>query len=159
MGDSKSQSLPEGLNKKSVRPRESPQHVMDSQSRMLRTSHISKWYFAAAYFSIAVFCYWGMWIKPAQYGLLKQLDMVLKTGQFPYDSTGSVPLKRIYIGIGAIDDIFVFLSAVYTSALVEDWDTSLRFMLLYFLGILIQPFAIWTVEGFRKCNQGTLLSL
>jgi hypothetical protein len=157
MGQPSRRSLPAELEKTSLPPLESSQRVSNMQSHGARAPNTSKWYFAAVYLSIAVFCYWGMWIKPQQYGLFKYLDAVLTTGRFPYDP--SVLLKRTYIGIKAIDDIFVFLSAVYTSALVGDWDPSLRWMLLYFLGILIQPVAIWTVEGFRKCNLRTLLSL
>ncbi|KPI39849.1 uncharacterized protein AB675_3255 [Cyphellophora attinorum] len=156
MGDPSSRFIAAQSKKSSLPSHESTQHAAKDQG--LRTSNPSKWYFATGYLLIAVFCYWGMWIKPAQYGLFKHLDTVLTTGEFPYDSAGGVPLKRNYIGVKAVDDIFVFLSAVYTSALVKDWEPSLRFMLLYFLGILIQPFAVWMVEGFRRSNRRTLLS-
>ncbi|OBT45954.1 hypothetical protein VE00_04179 [Pseudogymnoascus sp. WSF 3629] len=42
---------------------------------------------------------------------------------------------------------------------LKDWDPCFRFSNLYFLGIIIQPIAIWTVEAFRKRNLLTAVSM
>ncbi|KAL3477381.1 hypothetical protein BJX99DRAFT_257408 [Aspergillus californicus] len=115
---------------------------------------LTKWYFVAAYLAISAFCYHGMWIQPGYYGLWDHLGNILETGEFPYNS--GFPLKRDFVGNKFIDDIFVYLSAVFMSGL-KDWDPSFRFMNIYFLGILIQPIAVWTVEAYRKRNYLTPL--
>lgn len=119
-------------------------------------SGVVKWYFVASYLLIAGLCYYGMWVQPGYYGLWDHLNTVLTTGEFPYDS--GFPLKRTYIGNKFIDTIFVYLSAVFMSGL-KDWDPSFRFMNIYFLGVLVQPIAVWTVEAYRRRNRLTPLSL
>ncbi|KAK4891341.1 hypothetical protein LTR27_009995 [Elasticomyces elasticus] len=120
------------------------------------TAGFGKYYFVGSYLLIAGLCYYGMWVQPGRYGLWDHLDTVLTTGVFPYDS--GFPLKRTYTSIKFVDNIFVYLSAVFMSGL-KDWDPSFRFMNLYFLGILVQPITVWTVEGYRKRNLYTPLSL
>ncbi|KAK4956217.1 hypothetical protein LTR10_005738 [Elasticomyces elasticus] len=120
------------------------------------TAGFGKYYFVGSYLLIAGLCYYGMWVQPGRYGLWDHLDTVLTTGVFPYGS--GFPLKRTYTGIKSIDNIFVYLSAVFMSGL-KDWDPSFRFMNLYFLGILVQPITVWTVEAYRKRNLSTPLSL
>ncbi|KAL5332434.1 hypothetical protein BJX70DRAFT_404609 [Aspergillus crustosus] len=119
-----------------------------------QTPGFTKWYFIAAYLAISAFCYHGMWIQPGYYGLWDHLANILKTGEFPYNS--GFPLKRTFVGNKFIDNIFTYLSAVFMSGL-KDWDPSFRFMNIYFLGILIQPIAVWTVEAHRKRNYLTPL--
>lgn len=127
----------------------------DELLRAPKASGMSKWYFVAIYLLISGLCYYGMWVQPGYYGLWDHLDTILTTGEFPYNS--GFPLKRIYTGSRFIDNIFVYLSAVFMSGL-KDWDPCFRFTNLYFLGILIQPIAVLTVESFRKRNLQTLLS-
>ncbi|KAK5674431.1 hypothetical protein LTS10_012819 [Elasticomyces elasticus] len=133
--------------------------LVASRRKLLRartTAGFGKYYFVGSYLLIAGLCYYGMWVQPGRYGLWDHLDTVLTTGGFPYDS--GFPLKRTYTGIKFVDNIFVYLSAVFMSGL-KDWDPSFRFMNLYFLGILVQPITVWTVEGYRKRNLSTPLSL
>ncbi|KAL5350738.1 hypothetical protein ACLOAV_004307 [Pseudogymnoascus australis] len=124
--------------------------------RAPKASGISKWYFVAAYLLISSLCYYGMWVQPGYYGLWEHMGTVLATGEFPYNSC--FPLKRTYIGVEFIDNIFMYLSVVFMSGL-KDWDPSFRFSNLYFLGIIIQPIAVWTVEAFRKRNLLTSVSM
>jgi hypothetical protein len=121
-----------------------------------KTPGLQKWYFAGTYLLISGLCYYGMWVQPGSYGLWDHLDNILATGEFPYNS--NFPLKRTYVGNERVDNIFVYLSAVFMSSL-KDWDPAFRFMNLYFLGILIQPIAVWTVEAYRKRNLFTPLSM
>jgi hypothetical protein len=120
----------------------------DELLREPKASGMGKWYFAAVYLLISALCYYGMWVQPGYYGLWDHMGTVLTTGEFPYNS--GFPLKRTYIGLEYIDNIFMYLS---------DWDPSFRFSNLYFLGIITQPIAIWTVEAFRKCNLSTAVSM
>ncbi|KFY43105.1 hypothetical protein V494_02099 [Pseudogymnoascus sp. VKM F-4513 (FW-928)] len=117
---------------------------------------MSKWYFVGAYLLISAICYYGMWVQPGYYGLWDHMGDVLTTGEFPYNS--GFPLKRTYIGNEFIDNIFMYLSVVFMSGL-KDWDPSFRFSNLYFLGIIIQPIAVWTVEAYRKRNLLTPVSM
>ncbi|KAK3652918.1 hypothetical protein LTR56_004866 [Elasticomyces elasticus] len=126
------------------------------QLRAPKTAGSGKYYFVGSYLLIAGLCYYGMWVQPGHYGLWDHLDTVLTTGEFPYNS--DFPLKRTYTGIKFIDNIFVYLSAVFMSGL-KNWDPSFRFMNIYFLGILVQPITVWTVETYRQRNLSTPLSL
>ncbi|KFY88226.1 hypothetical protein V500_06467 [Pseudogymnoascus sp. VKM F-4518 (FW-2643)] len=128
----------------------------DELLRAPKAPSMSKWYFVAAYLLISSLCYYGMWVQPGYYGLWDHKGTILSTGEFPYNS--GFPLKRTYIGNEFIDNIFIYLSAVFMSGL-KDWDPCFRFTNLYFLGIIIQPIAVWTVEAFRKRNQLTVLSI
>jgi hypothetical protein len=128
----------------------------DELPRDPKTTVLSKWYLTAVYLLISALCYYGMWVQPGYYGLWDHLGTILATGEFPYNS--GFPLKRTYIGIKFIDNIFVYLSAVFMSGL-KDWDPCFRFTNLYFLGVLIQPIAVWTVEAYRKRNLSTALSM
>lgn len=128
----------------------------DELFRAPKAHSISKRYFIAVYLLISSLCYYGMWVQPGYYGLWDHIGTILSTGEFPYNS--GCPLKRTYIGNKFIDNIFVYLSAVFMSGL-KDWDPCFRFTNLYFLGIIIQPIAVWTVEAFRKRNQLTVLSM
>jgi hypothetical protein len=119
-------------------------------------SGMKKWYWVAAYLLTSGICYYGMWVQPGYYGLWEHLETILTTGEFPYNS--GFPLKRVYTGYGTVDNIFVYLAAVFMSGL-KDWDPSFRFLNLYFEGSLIQPLAVWTVESYRKRNQLTLLAM
>ncbi|OBT85982.1 hypothetical protein VE02_06383 [Pseudogymnoascus sp. 03VT05] len=127
----------------------------DELLRAPESSTTSKWYFVAAYLLISGLCYYGMWVQPGYYGLWDHMGTVLATGEFPYNS--GFPLKRTYIGIEFVDNIFMYPSVVFMSGL-KDWDPSFRFSNLYFLGNIIQLIAIWTVEAFRKRNLSTVVS-
>lgn len=117
---------------------------------------INRWYFIGFYLLIAAIVHYGMWVRSAGYGLGSHLEAILSSGKFSYDS--HFTLKRSYIGIKAIDDYLVFLAAAYMPAL-NNWDQNFGILHMYFLGMLIQPIAIWTVEAFRKRNMLTPVSM
>lgn len=109
-----------------------------------------KWCFIGFYLMVALLVYYGMWSRSASYGLEDHVGAILTTGRFTYDE--AFPLKRTYIGLKPIDDYLTFLSAVFMPG-INDWDTSFGTLQMYFLGSLIQPIAVWTVEAFRKRNM------
>ncbi|KAK5207798.1 hypothetical protein LTR72_007405 [Exophiala xenobiotica] len=117
---------------------------------------MKKWYFIGFYLLVAGLVHYGMWIRSASYGLGDQLGTVVETGNFSFDP--SFPLKRKYIGIAPIDDYLVFLAAAYMPAL-NNWDQHFGILHMYFLGMLVQPIAIWSVEAYRKRNALTPVSL
>jgi hypothetical protein len=116
----------------------------------------AKWYFIGFYLLIAGIVHYGMWIWSAHYGLGDHLETVLTTGKFSYDA--SFPLKRKYIGIKLIDNYLAFLAAAYMPGL-KSWDQNFGTLQMYFLGMLIQPITVWSVEAYRKRNGLTPLSL
>ncbi len=117
---------------------------------------MKKWYFIGFYLLVAGLVHYGMWIRSASYGLGDHLGTVVETGKFSFDP--SFPLKRKYIGIAPIDDYLVFLAAAYMPAL-NNWDQHFGILHMYFLGMLVQPIAIWSVEAYRKRNALTPVSL
>lgn len=116
----------------------------------------AKWVFIAFYLLVAAAVHYGMWVWSAHYDLGVHIGAIIKTGTFPNDST--FPIKRKYIGIGVIDDYLVFLAAAYMPGL-NNWDKSFGMLQMYFLGMLVQPIAIWTVEAFRKRNAMTPVAM
>ncbi|KAF2804993.1 FAD-binding domain-containing protein [Mytilinidion resinicola] len=117
---------------------------------------IHGWILMAVYATCGLLAHYGMWIRSAEYGLADQFASIITTGVFPDDPT--FPLKRTYTGIGAIDNYLTFLSAAYMPGLAG-WDKSFATLQMYFLGMLIQPIAVWTIESCRKRNALTLLSI
>lgn len=115
-----------------------------------------KWYFISFYLLIAALVHYGMWIRSAHYAIGDHLAPILKTGRFTYDP--EFPLKRSYIGIKFIDDYLAFLAAAYMPGL-NSWDQNFGMLQMYFLGMLVQPITVWTVEAYRKRNLLTPLSL
>ncbi|KAK0755678.1 hypothetical protein N5P37_011769 [Trichoderma harzianum] len=148
--------LAEGLHdaKPASRPRLVP--YKDELLRAPKASGIQKWYWIAIYVLIAGICYHGMWVQPGWFGLWEHLSTILETGEFPYSS--GFPLKRVYTGNKTIDNIFIYLAAVFMSGL-KDWNPSFRFLNLYFEGSLVQHLAVWTTEAYRRGNQYTLLAI
>ncbi|KAI9745064.1 MAG: hypothetical protein M1818_001342 [Claussenomyces sp. TS43310] len=114
------------------------------------------WYLMAFYLACSLLVHYGMWIRSAEYGLDVHFGSIITTGTFPYDP--NFPLKRTYTGIGAIDNYLTFLSAAYMPGLAG-WDKNFGTLQMYFLGMLIQPIAIWSIESCRKRNALTLLAL
>jgi hypothetical protein len=115
-----------------------------------------KWYFIGFYLLVAALVHYGMWVRSAHYGLEDHLGTILKTGKFTYDPYFS--LKRKYIGIKMIDDYLVFLTAAYMTGL-NNWDQNFGMLQMYFLGMLVQPITVWSVEAYRKRNMLTPVSL
>ncbi|EXJ66717.1 uncharacterized protein A1O5_09912 [Cladophialophora psammophila CBS 110553] len=113
---------------------------------------IVKWYFIGFYLLISALVHYGMWIRSAYYGLGDHLETVLRTGTFSYDPI--FPLKRKYTGIALIDNYLMFLAAAYMPGL-NNWDQKFATLQMYFLGMLIQPIAVWCVEAYRKRNALT----
>lgn len=107
------------------------------------------WYFMAFYLLIAGLVHYAMWIRSGEYSLAAQLGSILESGQFPDDPTFS--LKRKYTGIRPIDDYLVFLAVIYMPGL-NNWDKNFGTLQMYFLGMLIQPIAVWSIEAYRKRN-------
>jgi len=114
------------------------------------------WLQMAFYLTCGLLAHYGMWIRSAEYGLADQFGAILTTGTFPYDPT--FPLKRHYIGIESIDNYLTFLSAAYMPGL-NNWDKNFGTLQMYFLGMLIQPIAVWAIESCRKRNALTLVAL
>ncbi|KIW73680.1 hypothetical protein PV04_01778 [Phialophora macrospora] len=112
--------------------------------------------FIGFYLLFAALVHYGMWIRSAHYGLGDHLETVLKTGTFSDDP--SFPLKQKYTGIAPIDNYLVFLAAAYMPGL-NNWDEHFATLQMYFLGMLIQPIAIWCVEAYRRRNTLTPLAL
>ena len=117
---------------------------------------MKKWYFIGFYLLVAGLVHYAMWIRSAHYGLADHLEAILGTGKFSHDL--SFPLKRKYIGIKPIDDYLVFLAAIFMPG-VNNWDKDFGTLQRYFLGMLIQPIAIWSIEAYRKRNALTPISL
>ncbi|KAH7142131.1 FAD-binding domain-containing protein [Dactylonectria macrodidyma] len=117
---------------------------------------IKKWYFIGFYLLVAGFVHYGMWEWSAHYRLGDHLGEILETGTFSFDT--EFPLKRKYIGIKAIDDYLVFLAAAYMPGL-NNWDQNFGMLQMYFLGMLIQPIAVWSIEAYRKRNMLTPVTL
>ncbi|KAH6871228.1 FAD-binding domain-containing protein [Thelonectria olida] len=117
---------------------------------------MKKWYFIAFYLLVAGLVHYGMWMRSAHYDLGHHLETTLKTGTFSYDS--AFPLKRKYIGIKPIDDYLVFLAAAYMPGL-NNWDPNFGMIQMYFLGMLVQPITVWSIEAYRKRNMLTPISL
>ena len=103
-----------------------------------------QWYFIAFYLSIAALVHYAMWIRSAEYALGDQLGSILESGKFPADP--AFPLKRKYTGIKPIDDYLVFLAGL------NNWDKNFGILQIYFLGMLVQPIAVWSIEAYRKRN-------
>ena len=116
----------------------------------------AKWFFVCLYLLIGGLVHLGMWRLSANWGLGEHLETIVKTGAFSDDP--SFPLKRTYFGIKPIDDYLVFLAAVFTPGL-KNWAPAFGMLQMYFLGMLAQPIAIWSVEAFRKRNALTPVSL
>ncbi|KAK9777145.1 putative FAD-dependent monooxygenase andE [Seiridium cardinale] len=116
----------------------------------------TKWYMMGLYLFVAGLVYYGMWVLPAHWGLQSHLETILATGKFP-DAPG-FHLKRKYTSIRSIDDYLVFLSAVFMPG-VNNWDPNYGLLQKYFLGMLIQPIAVWSVESYRKRNALSPIAL
>lgn len=121
-----------------------------------RSRGLKKWYFIGFYLLVAAAVHYGMWVWSAHWGLDKHLGSILTTGQFTHDS--SFLLKRQYTGVKPIDDYLTFLSAIFMTG-VNNWDQNFGTLQIYFLGMLIQPIAISSVEAFRSRNALTPISL
>ncbi|KAJ0416307.1 hypothetical protein BJY00DRAFT_304207 [Aspergillus carlsbadensis] len=114
------------------------------------------WYFMGLYLAIGAVVYYGMWIQSAHFGIESHLGAALTTGKFEFDD--NFTLKRSYTGIAALDQYLVMLTAIFVPGL-KSWDPNYWMLQLYFLGMLVQPVAVWTVEAFRKRNTLTPLTL
>lgn len=116
----------------------------------------AKWKFIAFYLLIGGLVHYGMWIWSSHWRLGDHLETILTTGTF--SSNPSFALKRKYTGIAIIDNYLVFLAAIFMTG-INGWDESFGTLQMYFLGMLIQPIAVWSVEAFRTRNGLTLLSV
>ncbi|KAF7541677.1 hypothetical protein G7054_g424 [Neopestalotiopsis clavispora] len=119
-----------------------------------RSRGVTKFYFMGLYLLVAAVVYYGMWVWSANWGLQEHLEPVLTTGNFTYDTSFS--LKRRYTGWKAIDDYLAFLAAIFVPGL-KNWAPHFGMLQMYFLGMLIQPFTVWTVEAYRRRNRRTPL--
>lgn len=115
-----------------------------------------KWYFIGLYLFIGGLVHYGMWVWSAHWGLGDELESILKTGRFAYDPSFS--LKRTYTGISFIDNYLAFLSAIFMTG-VNSWHPNFGILHRYFLGMLVQPIAVWAVEAYRKRNMLTPVTL
>ncbi|TVY36536.1 FAD-dependent monooxygenase [Lachnellula subtilissima] len=115
-----------------------------------------KWYLIGFYLLVAGLVHYGMWIWSAHYGLGDHLGTIVTTGKFSYDPSFS--LKRNYTGIKSLDNYLVFLAAAYMPGL-KGWDQNFGTLQMYFLGMLVQPITVWSVEAYRTRNVLTPLTL
>jgi hypothetical protein len=115
-----------------------------------------KWYFIGLYLLVAGLVHYGMWIWSTHYDLGSHLETILRTGKFSEDP--DFLLKRKYVGIKLVDNYLAFLAAAYMPGL-KGWDQNFGTLQMYFLGMLIQPITVWSVEAYRKRNKLTPLSL
>lgn len=117
---------------------------------------MNKWYFIGFYLLVAALTHYGMWIRSAHYGLGDHIGTIMQTGQFVDDPRFT--LKRTYAGIKIVDQYLAFLAAVFMTG-VNNWDHNFGMIQLYFLGMLVQPIAVYSVEAFRKRNLLSPISL
>jgi hypothetical protein len=117
---------------------------------------MKKWYLIGFYLLVAGLVHYGMWIRSARYGLGDHLGTIVKSGNFSYDP--DFALKRKYLGIKFIDDYLVFLAAAYMPGL-KNWAPSFGMIQMYFLGGLLQPLTVWSVEAYRKRNMLTPVAM
>ncbi|KAJ3530542.1 hypothetical protein NM208_g9280 [Fusarium decemcellulare] len=114
-----------------------------------------QWLLIAIYVGFAAVVYYGMWVLPEAWGLIPAMGEVLQTGTFKANS--SFELLRSYTGVSALDQYLTFLAVIFMPGL-RAWSLSYRTLQVYFLGLIAQPIAIWTVESCRKRNSMTLLA-
>lgn len=153
---SRNMPLAEKLNSPKISPKPRLVPYKDELLSSPYPRSMKKWYFMGFYLLVAGLVHYGMWIRSAHYGLGDHLGAIVKTGTFSSDPT--FPLKRSYTGIRFIDDYLVFLAAAYMPGL-NNWDPSFGMLQMYFLGMLAQPIAVWSVEAYRKRNMLTPLSM
>jgi hypothetical protein len=115
------------------------------------------WLQVATYLAWAGAAYYGMWLRPSKYGLAEHFVSTLTTGVFPEMPVG-FPLKRTYTGISVFDNTLTFLDTAFMSG-IAGWHKGFWMLQVYFLGLLLQPIAIWAIESCRKRNAMSLLSL
>lgn len=147
--------LAERLNSVKLPPRPKLIPYKDELVSDPKSRGIYQWILIAFYLSIAALVHYGMWIRSSSYGLADQFESIITTGTWTYDP--SFPLKRKYIGIGSIDNYLTFLSAAYMPGL-NNWNKNFGMLQMYFLGMLLQPIAIWAIEACRKRNSMTIVS-
>ncbi|EXJ78155.1 hypothetical protein A1O3_09316 [Capronia epimyces CBS 606.96] len=107
------------------------------------------------YLACGILTFYGMWVHSASYGLAGKFEAIIQNGHFPIGP--EYPLKTSYTGHGWLDNYLTFLTAVFMPG-IENWDRNFGTLQRYFLGMLIQPIAVWTVEGFRKRHALTALA-
>lgn len=153
---SRNMPLAEKLDSPKLRPAPRLIPYKDELLSTPKTRGTKEWAFIGFYLLVAALVYYGMWVRSAHYGLSDHLESILKTGRFTDDP--SFPLKRKYVGIRVIDDYLVFLAAVYMPGL-RNWDPNFGMLQMYFLGMLVQPITVWSVEAYRNRNMLTPVSL
>ena len=97
-----------------------------------------------------------MWVLSANLGLGDLIGAVLANETFTDDP--SFPLEHKYIAIRPLHNYFAFLSVASMPGL-NNGDASFGTLPIYFLGMLVQPIAIWTIEASRKRNMLTPISM
>lgn len=153
---SRNMPLAEKLNSPKLSPIPRLVPYKDELLSTPRPRGMKKWYIIGFYLTVAALVHYGMWVRSAHYGLEDHLGTILKTGTFTYDA--NFTLKRNYIGIKSVDDYLAFLAAIFMTGL-NNWDRNFGMLQLYFLGMLVQPITVWTVEAYRKRNMLTPVSL
>lgn len=107
------------------------------------------WLQALFFVACGLVCYYGMWVWSAHYGLDVHLEAIVAKGTFSYDTT--FPLKRTYTGLKPLDEYLAFLAAIFVPGL-KNWHSRFGMFQLYFLGMLVQPIAIFVIEACRPRN-------
>ncbi|KAM0187494.1 hypothetical protein ACHAPI_011129 [Fusarium lateritium] len=115
-----------------------------------------QWLLIAVYVGLATAVYYGMWVQSKEWGMVPTMEESMQTRTFKDNS--SFELVTSYTGVGVLDELFAFLAIIFMPGL-RGWNLSYRMLQMYFLGLIAQPIAIWTVEAFRKRHNMTLLAL
>ena len=153
---SRNMPLAEKLNSPEISPVPRLVPYKDELLSTPRPRGTKNWYFIGFFLLVSALVHYGMWIRSAHYGLESHVGTILQTGKFSFDP--DFTLKRKYVGIKAIDNYLVFLAAAYMPGL-NNWDKNFGMLQMYFLGMLVQPITVWSVEAYRKRNMLMPLSL
>lgn len=90
------------------------------------------------------------------------LFVTAKAFRIPFDKLGNwaamLSLQRHWLGDGPLNNLLNGMVSIISYPLAAN-DPESRVHLMYFLAQLISPLLIYTIEGYRCGNQGTLLAL
>lgn len=125
------------------RPRFEPCHD-ERPAKLLGGGQISKAIAASIFAVLLVLAKKAMW-----------LDFDLLGNYTAFDGA---PLKAVYTGLPAIDDILKFIVASFSDSCTGP-DPAHRLQFVYLLSTFFPFILIWTVESYRRANTATLVSL
>ncbi|KAK0664378.1 FAD-dependent monooxygenase andE [Lasiodiplodia hormozganensis] len=125
------------------RPRFEPYHD-ERPAKLLGGGQISKAFAASIFAILLVVAKKAMW-----------LDFDLLGNYTAFDGA---PLKAVYTGLPAIDDILKFIVASFSDSCTGP-DPAHPLQFVYLLSTFFPFILIWTIESYRRANTLTLVSL